>query len=132
MKINPAGQTEHLDEEQARLKKACQDLEGVFLRHLLQQMRKTVPQDGLLESSFAQKSYQDMMDGALVDGITRQGSFGLAEMLYRQLCPQEVSAPEERAAAGAAPEPALVAPVIPFLEELEELPSTHEAEEVDQ
>ncbi len=86
--VHPAsGPAGPLTREQAELRKACQDMEATFLRYLLQKMRESIPDDGLVERSSARKTYEEMLDGALAESISRQGSFGLAEMLYRQLEP---------------------------------------------
>ena len=74
-----------LTPKQRKLKEACQQFEAIFLRYLLQKMRETVPKDGLLGSSQAQETYQDLMDGALSDALSKNGQFGLGEMLYKQL-----------------------------------------------
>ncbi|MGQ9808684.1 MAG: rod-binding protein [Armatimonadota bacterium] len=82
-----AGASGQMTREQEELRKACQDMEATFLRYLLQKMRESIPDDGLVERSSARKTYEEMLDGALAESISRQGSFGLAEMLYRQLEP---------------------------------------------
>lgn len=74
-----------LTPKQQKVKEACQQFEAIFLRYLLQKMRDTVPKDGLLGSSQAQETYQDLMDGALADSLSKNGQFGLGEMLYKQL-----------------------------------------------
>ncbi|MCC6484755.1 MAG: rod-binding protein [Armatimonadetes bacterium] len=89
------------DAQQEKLKKACQDFEAIFLRFILQKMRDTVPKDGLIENSDAQQTYQQMLDAAMADQMSRSGSFGLAEMLYKQMSLQDASRPAGEA--GAAP-----------------------------
>jgi len=89
LKVSQAGAESGtiLTQQQRKLKTACQEFEAAFLRHLLKKMRDTVPSDGLIERSQAQQTYQEMLDSALADDISRQGSLGLGEMLYSQLLP---------------------------------------------
>lgn len=72
-------------EDAAALRQVCQQFEAVFLEHLLQKMRDTVPEDPLLGESRAKDVYQSMHDWELAQQIARTQSVGLAEMLYRQL-----------------------------------------------
>ncbi len=74
-----------LTPDQAKLKKACQDFEAIFLRFILRKMRDTVPKDGLLGNSDAQDTYRQMLDSALADEMSKSGSFGLGELLYKQM-----------------------------------------------
>jgi len=86
--IHPAGVSSgEMSREREELRRACQDMEATFLRYLLRKMRESIPDDGLVERSSARKTYEEMLDGALAESISRRGSFGLAEMLFRQLEP---------------------------------------------
>ncbi|BCW99327.1 MAG: hypothetical protein KatS3mg024_2154 [Armatimonadota bacterium] len=98
-----AGASGQMTREQEELRKACQDMEATFLRYLLHKMRESIPDDGLVERSSARKTYEEMLDGALAESISRRGSFGLAEMLYRQLEPsirKESNGPAPTASSG--------------------------------
>ena len=83
--------------EAARLHKACQDLEGVFLRHLFQAMRESVPSEGLTGDSSAEQTFTSMFDDAIADKAAGQLSRGLADALFQQL--------GRRLAAGPTPQP---------------------------
>lgn len=75
-----------LDKPHAALKKATEQFESYFLHQMLQEMRKTVPQDPLLkDDGDQQKIFQDMLDQKLSDSISQRGDFGLGKMLYDQL-----------------------------------------------
>lgn len=83
--------------EAARLRRACQDLEGVFLRHLFQAMRESVPSEGVTGDSSSEEMFTTMFDDAMADRAAGQLSRGLADALYQQL--------GRRLAAGQAPQP---------------------------
>lgn len=68
-----------------RLRRACRDLEAVFLRHLLEKMRQTLPKGGLLGQSRGEELFRSMLDDALADEMAKSGSLGLGQVLYDQL-----------------------------------------------
>ncbi|MCC6446104.1 MAG: rod-binding protein [Armatimonadetes bacterium] len=74
-----------MDEESARLRKAAQDFEAVFLHHMLREMRRTAPDSGLLGGGATEGLYRDMLDQALAERLAERGGLGLGEMLYQQL-----------------------------------------------
>ena len=68
-----------------KLEQACKDFESLFVSQMMQQMRKTVPQDGLLNGGRAEKIYTEMLDSEMAKSISNQRGIGLAAMMYRQL-----------------------------------------------
>jgi len=72
-------------DKDAKLKEACREMESVFLNILLQQMRRTVPKEGLLEQSSGEETMQSMLDSEVTKNMAKAGGMGLADMLYRQL-----------------------------------------------
>lgn len=72
-------------EEDAKLKKACQELEGVFLNLLLKTMRDTVPKSSLAGSGMQADTMQSMFDMEMTRSMATGGGTGIADMLYRNL-----------------------------------------------
>ena len=68
-----------------KLKKACQEFEGYFLQQVFKEMRKTVPDSGLLEKSQGREIYEDMLYEEYSKNISKGKGIGLSDMLYRQL-----------------------------------------------
>lgn len=68
-----------------KLKKACQEFEGYFLQQVFKEMRKTVPESGLLEKSQGREIFEDMFYEEHSKNISKGKGIGLSEMLYRQL-----------------------------------------------
>lgn len=62
----------------------ARQFESIFVRLMLQEMRKTVPDGGLLDNQTTQL-YQDMLDGQLATTLSGQGGIGLASVIARQL-----------------------------------------------
>jgi Rod binding domain-containing protein len=71
--------------EDAKLKKACQDFESIFLFHLLKSMRSSVPKDGLLEKGLGNDIFTSMMDEELAKRIAHTQGVGISDVLYQRL-----------------------------------------------
>ena len=71
--------------ENAKLKKACHDFEGIIMQQMLTSMRKSIPKDGLLKDGYAQEMYQSMYDESLAQEMSKGKGTGLADTLYHQL-----------------------------------------------
>ncbi|KXG77974.1 Peptidoglycan hydrolase FlgJ [Fervidicola ferrireducens] len=83
--FNFAVSTGNSESQKAELKKACQQFEAIFLRYLLKEMRKTVPNGGLFGNSLSFNIFQSLYDDALSEELSRNKGIGIAEELYRQL-----------------------------------------------
>ena len=68
-----------------KLEQACKDFESLFVAQMMQQMRKTVPQEGLFNGGRAEKIYTEMLDSEMAKSISNHRGVGLAAMMYRQL-----------------------------------------------
>ena len=71
------------------LDQACRDFESVFINYMLQQMRRTIPQDGLFNGGQAEQIYTSMLDNETAKSISNQRGLGLAALLRHQLSAQE-------------------------------------------
>ena len=72
-------------QDDAALRKTCQEFEAIFVQSMFKAMRSTVPAGGLFQRGMAQDSFQDMMDLEVAKASAEQGRLGIAEALYRQL-----------------------------------------------
>ena len=80
-----------------KLREACEGFESVFIQKMWQEMRNTLPRNGLLHGR-EEQFWQDMYDQELSKKMTSAGGIGLADMMYEQLSRNLVSA--SRSAAG--------------------------------
>ena len=87
------------EQKEKRLREACEGFESIFIQKVWQQMRATLPQNGLLHSR-DEKMWQDMYDQELAKSMASVGGIGLADMMYEQLSRNLVSA--SRGTAGTA------------------------------
>jgi len=72
-------------DDDAKLKKACQEMEGVFLNMLLKSMRATVPKSKLGGDSMQSDTMQSMFDMEMTRNMAAAGGTGIADMMYRTL-----------------------------------------------
>jgi Rod binding domain-containing protein len=82
--------------DEAKLKKACQDFEAVFIGQIWKQMRASVPKEGMLHSK-EEESYLSMFDQELSVKMARSGGIGLSDMLYANLSERLVNASRDTA-----------------------------------
>ena len=78
-------------QDEAKLRKACQDFEAVFIGQIWKQMRSSVPKDGMLHSK-EEESYLSMFDQELSVKMCRSGGIGLSDLLYENLSQRLVNA----------------------------------------
>ncbi|MDR1060162.1 MAG: rod-binding protein [Clostridiales bacterium] len=70
------------DEE---LKDACVQFEELMLGIMYKQMKATVQRSDLTEADPGRETFEQWQDDALMKEIAKNGSFGLADMMYKQL-----------------------------------------------
>jgi len=77
------GVKEKQDDE--ALKQACKDFESIFLSIMFKEMKKTVPESGLIEKSTGTEIFEEMHIEELSKEVanTDEG-LGIADMLYEQ------------------------------------------------
>lgn len=73
------------EKQKAKLQRALQDFEAVFVNYLLQSMRKSVQKEDEEGGGFGGEMMQEMFDYELAKHITRSSSLGIGEKLYRQV-----------------------------------------------
>jgi len=70
----------------SELYKASQDFEALFIKQMLDVMRKTIhKEDDLLNGGMGQDVYEDMLYDEYAKKMASTAQFGLAGMIYRQL-----------------------------------------------
>ena len=69
-----------------KLKKAAQQLEGMFVQQLYKAMRETVPQqEGIVSGGAGEDIFTGLLDQHLAAETPKQWEHGIAQALYRQL-----------------------------------------------
>lgn len=67
-----------------KIHRTCQDMESLFLKQLLQEMRKTVPDSGSAGFGGEKKMFSELIDTEFSKKLAEKG-FGLAGILEAQL-----------------------------------------------
>src|SRR5688500_4471347 len=76
-------------EPRARLKKAAESMEAIWLTQMLHKSRH---KGGMLDQYVAAQTYRDMLAQAMGDSMAKAGVVGLADTLVRQLLGPEQKA----------------------------------------
>jgi peptidoglycan hydrolase FlgJ len=74
-----------IDGEDARLRQAARDLEGVFVAELFKAMRETVPEGGLTDGGMGEEMFTSLLDQNLAPQVGAGWNRGIGDALYRQL-----------------------------------------------
>ncbi|PCJ66201.1 MAG: hypothetical protein COA73_01105 [Candidatus Hydrogenedentota bacterium] len=67
-----------------RRAKAFESLEEMFLSILFKEMRKSIPDGGIMEKSHATKVYEEMLDETFAAQMAKSGQLGIAKQLSEQ------------------------------------------------
>ena len=71
--------------DEAKLREASRDFEAIFIKLMLDSMRKTVNRSGLIDGGFAETIYEDMLYERYAEKIADTARLGIAETLYDQM-----------------------------------------------
>ena len=69
----------------SELYKACLDFEAIFIKQMLNVMRKSVQKEGLLDGGLSEDIFEDMLYDEYAQKMAQTAQFGLAETMYLQI-----------------------------------------------
>lgn len=72
-------------DDDAALRRACSQLEGVFLQQLMKALRETIPHSGLADGGTGEEIFTTLLDEHLSSSAAARLDRGLGAALYRQL-----------------------------------------------
>jgi flagellar protein FlgJ len=67
------------------LRQACRDFEALFIHKMLQTMRKSIPDNGMLDGGLAEDIYTDMLDQQIAQAAADRESLGIATVIYEEM-----------------------------------------------
>jgi peptidoglycan hydrolase FlgJ len=82
--MNPSQHKPSVDTS-SELYQACLDFEAIFIKQMLNVMRKTVQKDGLLDGGLSEDIFEDMLYDEYAKKMAQTAQFGLAETMYLQI-----------------------------------------------
>jgi len=68
-----------------RGQKTAQEFEAIFVQQMFKEMRRTIPEGGLLPKGNAEEIFTSMQDMEAARQLTTHGGIGLAEVLAAQM-----------------------------------------------
>jgi flagellar protein FlgJ len=75
--------------DEAKLKKAAEDFEALFINQLMQSMRRTVLKSKLLEDAPGREVYQSLFDREISKKMAQKGALGVGKIIYRNVLEHE-------------------------------------------
>ena len=82
----PAGQSAKPIDRHSKLYESAQEFEAIFLKQMLDAMRKTVNREGgLIEKNQGEDIFEDMLYDEYSKNMAKTAGFGLSDTIYRQL-----------------------------------------------
>ncbi len=81
--------------EESQLRQACQDLEEVFMRYVVREMKIISQQQEAGPGSAGAEQYSALIEEAMAKALTEAGGVGIADLLFRQLQTAVLGAAEE-------------------------------------
>ncbi len=71
--------------EAQKLKDACRDFEALFIKQMLDTMRKTVNKSGMMDGGMAEDVFEDMLYDEYSKDMADRSNFGIAKLMYSEL-----------------------------------------------
>jgi len=68
-----------------KLKETAQQFEAIFIQQMFKEMRKTIPDDGLIKRGNADDIYTQLQDAEAAKEMARHGGIGLTDLMMQQL-----------------------------------------------
>lgn len=75
-------------EDHKKLRQSTQDFEALFIKQMLNSMKKTVTKSGLLDGGMGQEIFEDMLYDEYAKKMSETANLGISEMMFRQLSAQ--------------------------------------------
>ena len=71
--------------ESGELRDACNQFEAIFVKIMLDAMKKTLSDDTLIPKNSGEKLFEDKLYDEYAVSLSRTANLGIADMMYRQL-----------------------------------------------
>lgn len=79
----------HKGKNPEKLREAAQQFEAIFIQQMYKEMRKTIPDNGLIQRGNADDVYTQLQDMEAAKITAQKGGIGLADLMMSQLMKQQ-------------------------------------------
>lgn len=73
------------EKDKKKLKEACDEFESMMLSMVFKEMKKSIPDDGLIQKTTADEIFDEMYIDEVSKKAASQGSVGISKLLYNSL-----------------------------------------------
>lgn len=73
------------EDQDTKLRKACDDFEAIMLQQMLKGMRQTLSGEDLFGKSMARDMFESLYDQEICTRMAHGRELGIAEMMYKEL-----------------------------------------------
>jgi soluble lytic murein transglycosylase-like protein len=80
------------DKGRQKLQRATKEFESLLVGYMLKSMRSSMSSNELFGESYGGDMFEGMFDNEMAQHVSRNSSFGLAEMLYRRMTGEQLPA----------------------------------------
>ncbi|MBN2656470.1 MAG: rod-binding protein [Spirochaetales bacterium] len=77
-----------MSSDDKKLKEATVEFEALFIKQMLNSMKKTVTKSGLLDGGMGQEIFEDMLYDEYAKKMAETANLGISDMMFRQLSTQ--------------------------------------------
>lgn len=74
--------------DEQKLREATKDFESLFIKQMLNSMKKTVNKSGLIDGGMGQEIFEDMLYDEYAKKIADTANLGISDMMFKQLSTQ--------------------------------------------
>jgi len=74
--------------DEQKLRDATVEFESMFIKQMLDSMRKTVTKSGLLDGGMGQEIFEDMLYDEYAKKMAESANLGISDMMFKQLSTQ--------------------------------------------
>jgi flagellar protein FlgJ len=75
-------------DRQSELYKVSLEFEAIFIKQMLNAMRKSVDKSGLIDGGMAEEIFEDMLYDEYAKKMAESRQLGIADIIYEQLSPE--------------------------------------------
>ncbi|MCX7984365.1 MAG: lytic transglycosylase domain-containing protein [Bacteroidetes bacterium] len=92
--VQKTGHTQLDAAKKTKLRKAVQEFEAIFVNTMLKAMKQTIQKEESDDQSFGSDLFDDLFNIEVAKAVSKQGSFGIAETLYKKLTGEQLRTDE--------------------------------------